>query len=242
MLVACLTLLGVGVRAAGSVSGERDKQTLDGLLTTPMTSEEMLWAKWLGSMTGLRWGFAWLLVIWGIAAGTGSLFPVLFGVLIVAWLVYAGGVAWIGLWYSLVSKTSLRATVWTVLTTLGVMIGHWLLLWCCCLPVQFLRPGSSTALEEFFKAIVRIQMGISPPVTLSFMLPWRSEELFAPRRQFMEEFGPAPMIGFALLGLAIWASAGVGLGILVGNRFRRFTGRGPRTPEGRPPRPVRNQT
>src|SRR5581483_1772903 len=41
-LVACLTLLGVAVRAASSVSGERDRQTFDSLLTAPVESNSIL--------------------------------------------------------------------------------------------------------------------------------------------------------------------------------------------------------
>src|SRR5262249_18306175 len=37
-LVACLTLLAVAARASSSISNERDRQTLDGLLTTPLDS------------------------------------------------------------------------------------------------------------------------------------------------------------------------------------------------------------
>ena len=54
--VACLTLVGVAARAAGSVTGERDRQTLDGLLTSPLESGAILSAKWLGSILSLRPG------------------------------------------------------------------------------------------------------------------------------------------------------------------------------------------
>jgi len=39
---------GIGIRAAGAVSGEREKQTLDNLLTTPLATKRILFAKWLG--------------------------------------------------------------------------------------------------------------------------------------------------------------------------------------------------
>src|SRR5207253_7702589 len=43
-VVASLVLLGIGIRAAGAVSGERDRQTLDSLLTSPVTTKEILFA------------------------------------------------------------------------------------------------------------------------------------------------------------------------------------------------------
>src|SRR5262249_51680333 len=48
-IVACLMLVGVAVRASSSVSGERDRGTLEGLLTSPLDSHDILFAKWLGS-------------------------------------------------------------------------------------------------------------------------------------------------------------------------------------------------
>src|SRR5262249_39717178 len=48
--VACLLLVMVAVRSSSSVSLERDRQTLDGLLTTPMDSDNILLGKWLGAV------------------------------------------------------------------------------------------------------------------------------------------------------------------------------------------------
>lgn len=233
MLVACLTLLGVGIRAAGSVSGERDRQTLDGLLTTPLKSDEMLWAKWLGSLTGLRWGIGWLLLIWGIGVGTFSLHPLMCIALVMTWLVYASVLTLVGLWFSMVSKTTLRATMWTIVVMLGVSIGQWFMTWCCCIPLQLSGLGSSSGLEELYKAVLRLQMSISPPVTLGYMLPWSEEGLFGTSRSYVQDFGPGPMIGFALLGLILWAAAGTLLAILVRARFRELSGRNPRIPAQR---------
>src|SRR5439155_6335775 len=95
--VACLMLLGVAARAAGSVSGERDRQTLDGLLTSPLEVRAILGAKWLGNVLSMRWGWAWLGVIYAIGALTGGLDFAALSLLLVAWFVYAGVVSAIGL-------------------------------------------------------------------------------------------------------------------------------------------------
>ena len=63
-MVACLMLLSVAVRAAGSVSGERDRQTLDSLLTSPLEVTEILWGKWVGAILSPRWIWCWLGLIW----------------------------------------------------------------------------------------------------------------------------------------------------------------------------------
>src|SRR5262249_46803625 len=72
-LVASLVLLGVGLRAAGSVSGERERQTLDSLLTSPLLSQDILLAKWLGSIWSVRWAWLWLCAIWGLGVLTGGM-------------------------------------------------------------------------------------------------------------------------------------------------------------------------
>src|SRR5688500_2057016 len=84
-LVACLTLLGVAVRAASSVSGERDRQTLDSLLTTPLDGNAILWAKWLGSVLSVRRAWAWLGLVWLLGGLTGGLYLPTVPWLVLAW-------------------------------------------------------------------------------------------------------------------------------------------------------------
>ena len=52
--VGSLTLLAVGVRASTAHSSERDRQTLDSLLTTPLDSTTILVGKWLGAICSVR--------------------------------------------------------------------------------------------------------------------------------------------------------------------------------------------
>src|SRR5262249_28528346 len=53
--VASLLLVGVAVRASTSIGGERDRDTLDPLLASPLYSNDILLAKWLGSVVSVRW-------------------------------------------------------------------------------------------------------------------------------------------------------------------------------------------
>lgn len=230
--VASLVLLGVGVRAAGSLSGERDKQTFDALLTTPLTTTEILWGKWLGSLSSVRWGLVWLGLIWLIGAATGGLQPVLLIPLLGAWLLYAAVIALIGLWFSLVSKTTLRATVWTVVTTMVCGIGHWLI-WSCCVPFAFFgRSGAS----DVFEVLAKVQVSLSPPLVLGWSLPWRTAD-FTRTYGYRNDFGPGTMIGYAVFGLIVWGVAGLVLWGALTTRFSRMTRRGPGrpVPRRRPP-------
>src|SRR5262249_10873986 len=69
---ACLALLGVAVHAAGSISGERERHTLDSLLTTPLSRGGILFAKWLGSILSVRRTGLLLLAVWLVCTGVGG--------------------------------------------------------------------------------------------------------------------------------------------------------------------------
>src|SRR5262249_7207717 len=78
MVLGCLMLLQVAVHAAGSVSGERERQTLDGLLATPLTNRSILFGKWLGSIFSPRATALCLALVWmaGWSVGGVSLLAV----------------------------------------------------------------------------------------------------------------------------------------------------------------------
>jgi len=112
--VAALIWLAVTVRAAGSVGAERDRQTLESLLSSPLTNVEILVAKWIGSVTAVRWLFLLLLAIWTLGLISGGLSPI--GLLLVAGTVaiYTAFCCSLGLFCSVHCSTSLRAMLWAV--------------------------------------------------------------------------------------------------------------------------------
>jgi ABC-type transport system involved in multi-copper enzyme maturation permease subunit len=225
--VACLSLLGVAVRAAGSVSGERDKQTLDALLTSPLDSDNILFSKWVGSILSVRWSWLWLVMMWmtGVALGGIQFFaPVL---LLGAWFVLAGFVAMVGLWYSTACKTTLRATVWTLGTVTFLGGGHWLLgAMCCYWPL-----AAMNVRERDFEYLLFFQMfGLTPPFTLGF-LAIHGEEF----EHWHSRENPWIWLSFCLIGLFIWGVAAAILWAPTSERFRRQTGRQRlKRPEQRP--------
>src|SRR5207245_654964 len=75
--------------------------------------------------------------------------------------------ATVGLWFSLLCKTSLRATVATLLTTVAVGLGHWLP-WMCCLAV----PGMAGSGLEY---VAKVQGGLTPPAALFSLGFWGVE-------------------------------------------------------------------
>ncbi|HEX3147891.1 MAG TPA: ABC transporter permease subunit [Gemmataceae bacterium] len=120
-LVALMALM-VGLNAAGSVARERQQETLTDLLTVPRPRREILWAKWIGSLSKAR----------GIAIGTGAI-P-LVGVLaeglsywavvplLVAAFAYIACAASFGLWLSVRAPTVQRASgLWLLIV--GIWVG-----------------------------------------------------------------------------------------------------------------------
>lgn len=178
--IACLLLLGVAVRAAGCFSGERDRQTLVSLLSTPLEGHQILWAKWLGSVLCGR--KIWLYVggIWLAALFTGGLHPAALPLLLIAWGCYAAFLASVGMYFSLVSRNSLRATIWTLVVVTGTCIGPWLLSAFWLLVVEFIHPtpygvrrwagsplGGNAA--TWSEQLPDLLSALAPPSTLNFL-------------------------------------------------------------------------
>jgi ABC-type transport system involved in multi-copper enzyme maturation permease subunit len=222
-IVACLMLLAVAVRAASSITGERDKQTFDGLLTTPLSAEAILFAKWLGSILSVRWAWAWLGLIWLLGVITGGLHVLALPLLLIAWAVYAAVLAGVGLWFSTVCRTSLRATLWTLLTTVGITVGHWLLLGLgCYLPISFSGINSRD-----MRYVLQFQAGQTPPFVLGW-LAMQGDEFDRMDQSVLE------MTGFALIGIFCWAGLAAFVWTATLLRFRKVTNRMPTLPPDRP--------
>jgi ABC-type transport system involved in multi-copper enzyme maturation permease subunit len=222
-LVACLLLLAVAVRAAGTISGERDRQTLDALLTSPLDSNKILFGKWLGSILSVRWACLWLGLIWGLGLVTRGLHPLAVPVLVSAWLVYAAFLATVGVWFSIVSRTSLRAIIYTIATALGAAFGHWII-WACCIPLMIYRQGNGRE----FQWLLKLQAGFTPPFALGWLAFYgpEFERTGSPNNEVIE------VTACALLGIVFWAGAAAVLWFVTSERFRRVTGRVPvRRPE-----------
>jgi hypothetical protein len=217
VLVGVVTLLAVAVRAATCVSGERDRQTLDGLLTTPLTASQIIGAKTLGNVTSVRLTWLWLGAIWLIALLAGGLHPFALPFLMGAWLIYAFFLSLLGTWFSVISRTSQRAIVYTLLATIGLGVGHWLP-WCCCLPFAFFGPGPGPGLQ--YPAM--FQAGLTPPAAL-VILSFYEQDLYRPHGA-TNEFGQ--LIGFSVCGLFLWLCATLFMWSMVLQRFRKVALRG----------------
>jgi ABC-type transport system involved in multi-copper enzyme maturation permease subunit len=209
-ITACLTLLGVAIRAAYSIRAERDRETFDSLLTSPLSSEDILYGKWLGAILSVRWMVGLLAFIWGLGVVTGGLHILAAPMLVLAWCVYAAAMASLGLWFSLVSRTSARAVLYTILAVVGLSVGHWLL-W---LPCGFFLWGAGRAGIW----IAMIEGGLTPPAVFGIFLPFGYDTPF-------NQDIPGQLLGCAFAGLVAWAIFAWMVWQATNRRFKRAGGR-----------------
>jgi ABC-type transport system involved in multi-copper enzyme maturation permease subunit len=121
-------LIGLGsiVHTVNSVSKEVEKDTLDGLLTLPIGRAALLSAKWLGGLASLRVLAVALACIWLFGLLTGGLHPLAAAALAISVAAVVEFLSSLGLWLSVVCKTSLRANMAAVLCLLLVAFGPWI--------------------------------------------------------------------------------------------------------------------
>jgi ABC-type transport system involved in multi-copper enzyme maturation permease subunit len=215
MPVALLGLAGVAVRAATSVRSEHDKDTMTSLLLTPLSSEEILFGKWLGSIASMRWFAVWLALIWLVAVICNGLTPLAVPLLAVACLFYAAAAASLGLYCSVVCKTSLRAILSTLILGLFLFAGHWIP-WMCCIPIID-RPGDS------FKFIFQMQGSITPPVVLAGYLPVSPDALGSPPGDVL--WHPLWVMFIGISGSATWGLLAWFVWVGANYRFKKEGGR-----------------
>ncbi|HXG12183.1 MAG TPA: ABC transporter permease subunit, partial [Gemmataceae bacterium] len=171
--LACLMLLGVALHAASSISAERERQTFDSLLSSPLSNEAILRAKWIGSIASVR-RLGWYLGAIGVVGVfTGGLFPLAVPLLLIAWLIYASFLASLGLTFSLFCCSTTRATVWTLVTIVGLTGGHWLCgMW---LNLRFASAPTRGNTDHATWIIELQKYALTPPLTL-YLLAFDSNE------------------------------------------------------------------
>jgi ABC-type transport system involved in multi-copper enzyme maturation permease subunit len=196
-----LLLLGVAMRAAGSITGERSRQTLDELLTTPLSNDEIIHGKWLGALLGMRRGWLWLGSVYlvGLASGGLNFFA---GILtIAAWFGFACFFASLGLWFSANCRNSFRSTTLTMICSAFCLCLHWAAtIIFCFLPLSLAGGGLSHELRW----LVQIQAGFTPPFTLALFSFWDISDEYHMSEQTMG-FVIASIVGLAAYSLAGWA-------------------------------------
>jgi ABC-type transport system involved in multi-copper enzyme maturation permease subunit len=232
-IVSTLVFLAIAVRGAGCITGERDRHTLDVLLTTPMSAGKILWGKWWGCLLGMRWAWVWVFAVWILALAAGGVHPVVFPAMVLSVAIYASGFAWIGLYCSLTQKTSLRATMAAIVLSVLVGGGYFLVvLFCCGVPLSLIGPRLGPSMDRRMENLAGVVLSglcsVSPSVNLAW-LPIRDFEEKDRLRIGSSEFPLYPP--FWILGLIAWGVLSVVLSRASVNHFRRMANRIPIIPE-----------
>src|SRR5207245_10764502 len=108
-----------------------------------------------------------------------GLTPLAVPLVVMAWLVYATVFAGVGLWFSMSCKTSMRATMWTIVSVIGLSVGHWVLMsMCCYLPLS----ASTTMRGRDIEWLTKLEAGQTPPFVLGYFALHGSE--FTPGGRF----------------------------------------------------------
>ena len=212
-----LVFLAIAVRGAGVVSGERDRHTMDALLTTPLSVRTIVWGKWWGCLLGMRWAWAWIFVIWILTLAAGGVHPLMFVAAIISMAVYSSGFAWIGLFCSLHMRTTFGTTMSAIMLSVFLGGGYFLVFVICCVtPLSFVAGGHSSSNELFADFL----SAFSPPVNMAW-LPVREFddwELSLSNRQI-------PYTPFWVLGLVTWGTLSFLLSQRCVTKFRQQANR-----------------
>jgi ABC-type Na+ efflux pump permease subunit len=202
-ILACLLWLAVGVRAASSIGAERDRQTLESLLSAPLSLVEIIFAKWVGSLASGRWLFALIGVIWSLGLITGGLHPFALPIVAAALVVYSCFFASLGMFFAAWCKTTLRAILWTVGISLLVGGIGQLLLGFIIAPILQSLPGPRIEWPLY------LLIGLAPPIVQGMSAIHGSEFGYSPGKEMLEiaVFSVAGGIAFGLAALLLWMAA-----------------------------------
>ena len=201
--VACLCLGGfwvtsVAFLAGRSITQEREKQTLEALLTLPMERERILGAKWLGSILRGRYLGYILAAYLGLGFISGAIHPLGVVLMGLAIAVHVAFLASLGVCLSLVSRNSLWANFTMALMLLLVFVGSWVVFVYSAL-LTGSRPTWSQSWWYTFS-----EYGLNPPRTwwhLGFNWTQFNDEILHGPGLFRDSYGAC------LAGLLVFAAA-----------------------------------
>jgi ABC-type transport system involved in multi-copper enzyme maturation permease subunit len=224
-----LLCLRIALHAARSIGGERDRQTLDSLLTTQLTPSEIVRDKWWGSLLLGRWLFIWLVVHWCLSMMTFALHPLALVVLVIETVIYAAFAASLGIYFAVFCRTTKQALACTLLIGL---VGTTLLPWGIG-KVAAIMSGEPPlpAMTPAYYTRTRYQPPTPEQVGLVFVPPWVLARTAVPLKEHHSWYYDRawydfdtegelflPSIG---IGVSVYAAAASALAILAMWRFGR---------------------
>jgi ABC-type transport system involved in multi-copper enzyme maturation permease subunit len=126
--VLCLpTLFWAAIRGSTTIAGERENQSLDTLLTTPLTTTSIMDSFCWSSIYSVRYLLLAILLNLCLAAGLGIMDLRVAILQIVIWPIYVVFAAMLGLYISTISTTPTTAALRTVVVLGVFLFAHWVL-------------------------------------------------------------------------------------------------------------------
>jgi ABC-type transport system involved in multi-copper enzyme maturation permease subunit len=186
-------IVGTVLQATASVGRERDRRTLDALLTLPDGREEVLRTKWLASVICGRWLLPGLGVVLVLGVIGGGVHPFAVPLFAVAGAIHVAFAASLGIFLSVAIPNSERAGFVAVFTLFAAFV----------VPLAFCPGG----------------LGFVPPVAWVFLLP-RSSLSDSGSTLFAGTGSPIFPLA-VLLGLVMYACLAGALWLLAVRRFHR---------------------
>jgi ABC-type transport system involved in multi-copper enzyme maturation permease subunit len=193
----CGMLIIIAGQAAAAVGRERRKKTLDDLLLTDLSTDEILAQKWLGSIGVVRWGLAWVAVHWVVGVVTGGLHPLAVPALAVEWSAYAGLAASLGLYFAARTRTVNQASTGTGLAGFALAV----------LPLVVATVMAGLMYRQAWGWLFVVPLGMSPPAALglsAFSLKEPAEYLTGGGTVAIAAGAAGVALSVALSGLLAW--------------------------------------
>jgi hypothetical protein len=123
--------LEVASLAAAGVTGEREEDTWISLISSPLSGEEILRAKMLGSIWGARGLGLLTIALWCLGLAAGAVHPAGFAAVVIETAIFIWFAAALGVTFSLSAATSARAQA----ATIGLLATANGLYFLCCVPL-----------------------------------------------------------------------------------------------------------
>lgn len=204
-MVACLSFLSLSVRASNGFSSERDRNTIDTLFTSPLTASEMVEGKFFGCLLRQKGVWIWMGLIYLFALIFGGLHVLALPALVLGWFVFGAFFTQLGLFNSIVCKTSLGATLLTLTEVLILGGGHWILWGTCACFFSWAGPGTAQS-RELIENFLALLTGLTVPANLG-ILAFFNEDWYPARGGRNNEFWM--FFNYCLFGLVMWGIANV---------------------------------
>jgi ABC-type Na+ efflux pump permease subunit len=223
LILSCPLGLVVGLSAAARVTREREQRTLDSLLTIPDESSKILFAKWLGAVLSIRHMAFCLAVVWFWGLVTAGLHLLSLPLVVLTGVVYIAFAASLGLFFSVVCRGTVQATLATLLALLGLAVGTWVLKNNShALLTSWLGAEAGGAVEVFVRYGLPFPMGLLD-LTFGYDIDLGASVPFGDHGRI----DTWQMIGAGLTGLGVYAGAAWLLWHAALVRFRAQTCRAP---------------